>query len=78
MLFIPILLSVVTLALFISNSLIGSLLAEAINFGTPEQIWWLGFVWLGLLGTSITFGYAAVKEFIYYNDNRPRQPLRNR
>lgn len=73
-----IVLSVLSLATFFFTSQIGMLLAEAINFGTSTQVWVFGFIWLGLLGLSITFGIAAVKEIIYYNDHRPRKPLRNR
>ena len=76
--FIPILLVAATLATFVSTSVMSTPLAEAINFGTPEQILWLGIIWLGLLGISITLGIAAVKEIIYYNEYRPRKPLRNK
>jgi hypothetical protein len=78
MLFIPILLGVISLALFILNSQMGLLLAEAINFGTTEQIYVFGGIWLGLLGISIILAVASIKEFIEYNENRPRKPLRNR
>ena len=73
-----IVLSVLSLATFFFTSQIGMLLAEAINYGTSAEVWMFGGIWLGLLGISITLGIAAVREVIYYNDHRPRKPLRNK
>ena len=76
--FIPILLGVVSLALFILNSQMGSLLAKSINYGDSQEIYLFGSIWLGLLGISIILAVASIKEFIEYNEHRPRKPLRNK
>lgn len=77
MLFYVILLGTLSLATFFFTSQISTLLADAINFGTPTEIYWFGGVWLGLLGISITLAIAAIREAIHYNNYRPRKPRRD-
>ena len=74
----PILLSVVSLTTFYFTSQIGALLATAINYGYTEEIYLFGSIWLGLLSISIILGTMAVREFVEYNEHRPRKPLRNK